>query len=452
MLRQMSAGMLLCLCSKNNPADALEVFERRTDMVLRREHLAAWRLNWEAKPANLRALAAELDLGLDSFIFIDDSPLECAQMRLECPEVLTLELPREPESFAAFLDHVWAFDRARVTEEDRDRTRMYQEAGERRRFRSQALSLKDFIDGLGLRVEIAAAAEGDLARISQLTLRTNQFNFTTRRRSEAEVREFLQRPHADCMAVRVADRFGDYGLVGVLMYESDSDCYRVDTLLLSCRVLGRGVEHALVSWLGTRALADGKAVVELTCEPTQKNRPALEFLKEIAGDSLTVPAERLAAVRYDPDEKQSEAVVETAAAPAAKPAYRSDLLQRIADELRDTARLAQAIEARGLGKQVAQGPATLASLWARVLGRPEVGPNENFFEAGGTSLKAVQLVALIRKELNQRLSVVSVFECPTLALLSAKVGTNSEKPSAVPAALLRGQRRRRNAAARLQGP
>nr|AFB69909.1 amino acid adenylation-like protein [uncultured bacterium] len=371
-------------------------------------------------------------------------------MRLHCPEVLTLELPGEPESFAAFLDHVWAFDRARVTQEDRSRTRMYQEASERRRFRSQALSLKEFIDGLGLRVEIAAAAEGEFARISQLTLRTNQFNFTARRRSEPEVREFLQRPGAHCMTVRVADRFGDYGLVGVLMYEGDSDRYRVDTLLLSCRVLGRGVEHALVAWLGTRALADGKAVVELSYEPSQKNRPALEFLQEIAGDSLSVPAKRLAAVKYDPDEKQSEPAVKTAAAPAAKPGYRSELLQRIADELRDTARLAQAIEAHSLGKQVAQGPATLATLWARVLGRPEVGPDENFFEAGGTSLKAVQLVALIRKELNQWVSVVSVFECPTLAFLSAKVGTPPERPSAVPAALLRGQRRRQNAA-RMKG-
>jgi hypothetical protein len=126
-------------------------------------------------------------------------------------------------------------------------------------------------------------------------------------------------------------------------------------------------------------------------------------------------------------------------------------MQRIAGELRDTARLAQAIEAHSLGKQVAQGPATLANLWARVLGRSEVGPNENFFEAGGTSLKAVQLVALIRKELNQRLSVVSVFECPTLALLSAKLGAAGEVGAGVPpAALLRGQRRRENAA-RMRG-
>jgi hypothetical protein len=192
-------------------------------------------------------------------------------------------------------------------------------------------------------------------------------------------------------------------------------------------------------------------VVELAYEPTQKNRPAAEFLEEIAGNSLTVPAEQLAGVKYDPSVKQPEPAPETPPAPVAKVALGSDLAQRIADELCDAAGLAQAIEAHSFGKQVAQGPATLASLWARVLGRPEVGPDENFFDAGGTSLKAVQLVALIRKELNQRLSIVSVFECPTLALLSAKLGSSSTDGSRAPAALLRGQRRRQNAA-RLRAP
>ena len=441
MIGQMNAGMLLCLCSKNNEADVLEVFERRADMRLKRSHLVSWRLNWEAKPANLRALAAELDLGLDSFIFIDDSPLECAQMRLECPEVLTLELPRAPESFATFLDHVWAFDRVRATAEDHGRTRMYQQSAERRRYRSQALSLGEFVAGLGLRIDIAPAGEADFARISQLTQRTNQFNFTTRRRSEAEIREFARRPGAGCMAVRVADRFGDYGLVGVLLYESAADRYRVDTLLLSCRVLGRGVEHALVAWLGARALEEGKPFVVLGYEATAKNRPALEFIKDNLGTSLTVPARQLAAVKYDPD-KQVDVEPEESAPSAPQPLLRSETVQRIAEELRDTARVFKAIQ----GSKAAEGPPTLAGLWARVLGRADVGANENFFEAGGTSLKAVQLVALIRKELNQRLSVVSVFECPTLALLSAKVGMTTEKTAAMPAAMLRGQRRRQQAA------
>jgi FkbH-like protein/FkbM family methyltransferase len=445
MLRQMQAGMVLCLCSKNNEADALAVLERRADMPLKREHLVSWRLNWRPKCANLRSLAEELDLGLDSFIFIDDNPLECGEMRASCPEVLTLQLPRDCGSFPAFLAHVWAFDNARATAEDRDRTRMYQQGAERNRYRSQALSLKAFVEGLALRIGIAPAAERDLARVSQLTLRTNQFNFTTRRRSEAEVRDFLQRPGAHCMTVRVADRFGDYGLVGVLMYEGGAERYRVDTLLLSCRVLGRGVEHALVSWLGARALEEGKRFVEFGYEATAKNRPALEFINENLGASLTVPAEQLAAVKYDPD-RQVEVEPEVSAPSAPQPLLRSETVQRIAEELGDTARLFKAIQ----GTRPVEGPPTLAALWARVLGRSSVAANENFFDAGGTSLKAVQLVALIRKELGQRLSVVSVFECPTLALLSARLNGKTETPAAVPAAMLRGQRRRQQRSARVQ--
>jgi FkbH-like protein/FkbM family methyltransferase len=444
LLRQMRAGMLLCLCSKNNEADALEVFERRADLPLKREHLTSWRLNWQPKAANLRSLAEELDLGLDSFIFIDDNPLECAEVRASCPEVLTLQLPCEPESFGSFLEHVWAFDRARATAEDRSRTRMYRQSAERRRYRSQALSLKEFVEGLELRTEIAPAAEADFARVAQLTLRTNQFNFTTRRRSEWEVRKFVRRPGAHCMAVRVADRFGDYGLVGVLMYEALADRYRVDTLLLSCRVLGRGVEHAVVAWLGARALEEGKRSVEFGYAASAKNRPALDFINGTLGALLTASANELAAVKYDPAKRVAVETEENSATGGPKPAsrYKSETAQRIAEELGDTARLFKAIE----GNKTALGPPTLAGLWARVLGRSDVGPNESFFEAGGTSLKAVQLVALIRKELNRRVSVVTVFECPTLRLLERKLGESSGKPSAVPAALLRGQRRRQQQA------
>ena len=172
--------------------------------------------------------------------------------------MLTLQLPRNSDLFPSFLNHVWAFDHTSSTEEDQNRTRMYQENAERQQYREQSLSLKDFIKGLQLRVDIADATAEQLGRVSQLTFRTNQFNFTTVRRSESEIRNFLEREDAKCLVVRVTDRFGDYGLVGVVMYEAEADRYKVDTLLLSCRVLGRGVEHALVSRLGQRAVNEGK--------------------------------------------------------------------------------------------------------------------------------------------------------------------------------------------------
>jgi FkbH-like protein/FkbM family methyltransferase len=473
---QMDAGMLLCLCSKNYEKDVLDVFDLRTDMPLKREHLVSWRINWNRKSENIKSLSIELNLGLDSFIFIDDNPLDCADVKINCPGVLTLQLPRDSESLPAFLNHVWAFDRAASTDADQDRTRMYQEGAKRERYREQTVSLRDFVEGLQLRVEVAEATEDQLARVSQLTFRTNQFNLTTIRRSESEIKSFLKREGANCLTVRVADRFGDYGLVGVLMYETEADRYKVDTLLLSCRVLGRGVEHALVSRLGQRAVEEGKRLVEFTYMPTGRNVPALEFITRIgdqhrneAATSWIFPAEGLAGVEYDPDGNPDEKAPIAPEAPATvspenlapRPAWafgiadRSERLQRIAEGLYNIDRLAKAIEEYRLGKQALDATAdltpgstletALANIWKKVLGRPRIGMNDNFFEAGGTSLKAVQVIAMIKKELKQTLSIVSLFECPTVALLAAKLsGTSGEARAGTPAAgaALRGQRRR----------
>jgi FkbH-like protein/FkbM family methyltransferase len=472
MVGQMNAGMLLCLCSKNYEKDVLDVFDQRTDMPLKREHLVSWRINWNRKSENIKSLSSELNLGLDSFIFIDDNPVDCADVKINCPDVLTLQLPRDSESLPRFLGHVWAFDRAASTKADQDRTRMYQESAKRERYREQTVSLKDFVEGLQLRVEVAEATEDQLARVSQLTFRTNQFNLTTIRRSETEVRDFLKREGANCLTVRVADRFGDYGLVGVLMYETEADRYKVDTLLLSCRVLGRGVEHALVSGFGRRAVKEGKRFVEFTCVPTGRNLPALEFITRIgdrhrneAGTSWIFPAESLAGVEYDPGEKAPTAHETPAtvnperltprAAWGFGVADRSEPLQRIAEGLYDIDRLAKAIEEYRLGKQALDATVdltaggtletALANIWKKVLGRSRIAMNDNFFEAGGTSLKAVQVIAMIKKELKQTLSIVTLFECPTVALLAAKLsGTSGEARVGTPTAgaALRGQRRR----------
>jgi HAD superfamily phosphatase (TIGR01681 family) len=141
MIDQMNAGMLLCLCSKNNEKDALDVFDQRTDMLLKREHLVSWRINWNSKSENIKSLANELNLGLDSFIFIDDNPVDCADVKINCPGVLTLQLPRNAESFSSFLNHIWAFDHTGSTEEDQHRTRTYQENTVRQQYREQSLSL-----------------------------------------------------------------------------------------------------------------------------------------------------------------------------------------------------------------------------------------------------------------------------------------------------------------------
>ncbi|MGH7830031.1 MAG: HAD-IIIC family phosphatase, partial [Candidatus Binatia bacterium] len=310
MVRQHERGMLLCLCSKNNEEDVFAVFERRGDMILRRDHLTAWRVDWNAKSQNLQSLSRELGLGLDSFIYIDDDPVECAAVRESCPEVLTLQLPKAPERIAGFLRHVWPFDRRKMTREDSERAALYRQHIMREHVRRQSPTLRQFLADLGLEIDIAPLTLKDVARVSELTLRTNQFNLTTARRTEAEIRRLLEPGGGECLVVRVKDRFGDYGLVGVLIFEARDNSLMVDTFLLGCRALGRGVEHRMVSRLGEIGQERCLRHIILRCVPSGKNRPAVDFLDGLQigvkepfekGFLIRIPVEQAAALSYDPE-------------------------------------------------------------------------------------------------------------------------------------------------------
>ncbi|HTR42243.1 MAG TPA: FkbM family methyltransferase [Pseudomonadales bacterium] len=472
MARQMDAGMLLCVCSKNSAPDVEAVFAQNPNMILKAGNIAGWRVNWSPKSENLKSLARELNVGLDSFIFVDDNPVECAGMRAQCPEVLTLELPSDTSEWPQFLDQVWAFDHVRVTEEDRTRTQKVLENVEREKYREQASTLKDFIDGLQLQVELFTPAADQISRISQLTQRTNQFNCTTIRRSESDILHLLEKQNGHCLAVKVSDRFGDYGMVGLLIYFENGDRYDVDTFLLSCRVLGRGVEYQVLSQFGQLALKNSKQEAKLHFRPTEKNQPAWEFIKAVGAEFMEMssretiifqfPAEKLAALRYNPDSAQSgrahasgsdSSETKSKARPAAALVGLSGKFRHIAVELNDLKKICPAIDAhksRAAGNvEVSPGeelPATLAgkilNIWRRVIGNARVGMNDNFIEAGGTSLKAVQVVAAIRRELNLHLSIVNIFECPTVRLLCEKLEPGKPTGGSVNAAIQRGARRR----------
>jgi len=236
-------GVIIALCSKNNEADVWEVFDRHPDMLLKREHIAAWRINWEDKPANLRALAAELNIGLDSMVYVDDSEFEAGLVRRELPEVHTLCLSGEQRLRSrAVLASCGLFDAPRLTEEDRHRGRMYQADAGRRRARSQSTDLESYCRTLAMRLEIGRGDEFTIPRIAQQTQKTNQFNLTTRRYSEADIARFVASPEHDVLWVRVSDTFGDLGIVGVCILRYDGEQADIDTFLLSCRALGRGVE------------------------------------------------------------------------------------------------------------------------------------------------------------------------------------------------------------------
>lgn len=478
MLARQKQGMLLCLCSKNVEGDVFRVFDARADMPLSLSDIAAHRINWSSKSENLKAMASALGLGLNSFIFIDDNAVECAEVRAHCPEVLTLQLPRDPKEIPSYLEHVWAFDGAESTAEDQSRTRLYQDEGRREKLRAEAPSLKDFIAGLGLDIGISAPTEAQLPRVAQLTQRTNQFNFTTIRRNEAELRSLLQEATLSCLAVEVNDRFGHYGLVGVLLFAEKNDRLAVDSFLLSCRVLGRGVEHRLVATLGEEAMRRGCAAIDLPFVPTAKNTPAKEFLLSLGAVSesdeagwsvFSMPAQAAVAVVYDPDASYLCGHDEAAGTLATKIVGDAGGVaavdyQKIAELCTKPKRLFEAIEAarrrrsetpmEGYVPPSSDQERSIAQVWERVLGIGKVGVAHTFKELGGDSLKSVMLLTHLKRELGVDLSIADLFEFPTVRAMAktldgARRGETSEKEN--PSGAERGARMRQRKAARRRG-
>ncbi len=454
MVEQSSKGVLICLCSKNDEADVLDVFEERADMILKRDHIVAWRINWLPKSANIRSLAQELNLGLDSFIFLDDNPVECAEVRARCPDVLTLRLPVEGD-IVRFVEHVWAFDRPSVTSEDQQRTALYKQEIERGRFQKQAMTLEEFLAGLELRITISEPEPMQISRIAQLTQRTNQFNFTTTRRTDGEIAQ-LSKSGLECRVVEVTDRFGEYGLVGVMFFATKNGCLEVDTFLLSCRVLGRGVEHRMFNELGEIARQRQLYLVNATLISTQKNLPARNFLDSVVsgfrqdidgGWLYRVPTESAITIAYTSEAAQPAVEVALPATATSSqpidPDRKSQCFERIAVELSSPRHVFEFLQTRA--RQQRQRPtlgqpfvaprgeteAVLAGIWMDLLRIEQVGIRDNFFNLGGTSLLAVDLFSRIENRFGKKLPLTALIQAPTVEQLACLLGGTASRDSLV---------------------
>jgi FkbH-like protein len=267
-------GVLLAVCSKNNRDDALQALAGHPHMLLRPAHFAAMRIDWTEKVEGLRAIAAELNIGLDSLVLADDNPVECEDVRQRLPEVRVLHFDGDPTGFADRLRRCPWFERLDLTEEDRERGRLY--AGQRQRAELEQAtgSLEEFYRSLRMRMVLAAATPATLARAAQLTQKTNQFNLTTRRYTEPQVAAFLADPACRVLTAQVEDRFGDNGIVGLVIARAEGDAWALDTFLLSCRVIGRTVETAVLARVAELAREAGAARLRAEFVATKKNAPA----------------------------------------------------------------------------------------------------------------------------------------------------------------------------------
>lgn len=424
MLEQRDSGMLLAMNSKNNEQDVVDTFAANPGMPLHLRHFVARRLNWDPKPENLASLAAELNLGLDSFVFVDDSPKECAEVAGSTPEVLALPLPPDITRTSAFLNHVWAFDHPVVTEEDRQRSAYYTRAQEFGRAVQRATNLEEFIAGLCLEVNISPLTEAHLSRAAQLTQRTNQFNFTGIRRTESELKALPADGAHECVTVGVRDRFGSYGVVGIVIF-SAGPVLEIDTFLLSCRVLGRGVEHRVMSWLGEQAELRGLGEVVARFRMTDKNKPAQRFFASLGspGPEYRFDAAFLRSLRWTPAtsvEGPREKAKQTRS-----PARRSIDYASIANELSTPSQILEAMR-RSHVPASRQGMTDverrLADIWSDLLKQPSIEVTDNFFDLGGHSLLAVLLILRVREAFGVELPIDDVYSAAlTLGELARKV-------------------------------
>ncbi len=265
-------GIMLAIASKNEAESVDEVFEKRPEMVLQHNDIAAWRVNWTNKSQNIREIADELNIGLDSVVFVDDSNFEVEEVRTALPMVRVLQVPEDPEDLPALLSESGLFRNLTATNEDRNRTQMMLTERKRDAAADTAMSHEDFLASLDLSVVIDTDNEESLGRITQLINKTNQFNLTTVRRTEADVLALMQSDKHRVYSASVTDRFGSYGLVGIAIVDAtDSSTHEIDSLMMSCRVLRRGIESTIIHHVCNEAANAGATNVLGRFIPTAKN-------------------------------------------------------------------------------------------------------------------------------------------------------------------------------------
>lgn len=273
-------GILIGLCSKNNPADVDEVIKSHPDMQLRDEHITIKKVNWSDKATNLNAIAMELNIGLDSLVFIDNSSFEVNFIKEQIPEITVLQVPDRLYDYPKMLrENSGLFYNLSFTEEDKQKIKMYKQQVQRETIKKEFSDIEGYLSSLDLKLTIFEDDNSIIPRMSQMTQKTNQFNLTTKRYTEGNIKNFISTDNSKVFAFSVSDKFGDSGVTGlnIININDDSKIAEIDTLLMSCRVIGRNIEHAFMDYLISYIKDCGINIVRAKYIQTQKNEQVKDF-------------------------------------------------------------------------------------------------------------------------------------------------------------------------------
>jgi FkbH-like protein len=273
-------GIILAINSRNNEDEALRVIREHPCMVLRENNFASIKINWNDKISNTKAIAEELNIGLDSLVYFDDDPVNRELISTALPEVMTVDLPKDPALYAQTLMDLNVFNTFSITDEDKRRGQMYVEERKRSQLEKSVSDIDEFLSQLGIRIDIRRADKFTIPRISQLVQKTNQFNLTTIRFQEEEILKFSEDKNMLVGCAQTADKFGDNGITGVFIVKKDPDYseWNIEAFLLSCRVMGRRIEYGIMEYILNEARKEGIERVKGRYIPTSKNKPCENFL------------------------------------------------------------------------------------------------------------------------------------------------------------------------------
>jgi FkbH-like protein len=281
--RLTSRGIVLAIVSKNTESLALEAIDSHPEQVLRRNDFVGWRINWDDKARNIVSLVSELNLGLDSVVYIDDNPAERARIRQALPQVLVPDWPADKMVYEQALAELTCFDGIALSEEDRARTRMYVAERQRHDAEQSAQSIEAYLLSLGLAVTVERLGPTNIVRAAQLLNKTNQMNLSTRRLSEVQFLEWAASTDHHVFVFRVRDRFEDYGLTGIASMTIEESQAMIADFVLSCRVIGRGVEETMLHVLVDQARSLGLRQLLARYDATPRNGPCRRFFDEKSG-------------------------------------------------------------------------------------------------------------------------------------------------------------------------